>query len=57
MHNKHFDLTGYPFGNEIALEEMYASTATRELGTRVGHVIEMSGIGLVTGDGGTECQG
>jgi general secretion pathway protein A len=53
MYNKHFGLTGYPFGNEIAPDQMYASAATRELGTRLGHLIEMSGIGLVTGDSGS----
>lgn len=53
MYTKHFGLTTYPFGNEIAPEEMYASAAMRELGTRLGHLVEMSGIGLVTGDSGS----
>ncbi|HKB33408.1 MAG TPA: AAA family ATPase [Candidatus Dormibacteraeota bacterium] len=53
MYTKHFGLTGYPFGNEIAPEQMYASAAMRELGTRLGHLIEMSGIGLITGDSGS----
>jgi type II secretory pathway predicted ATPase ExeA len=53
MYTKHFGLTGYPFGNEIAPEEMYASAAMRELATRLGHLVEMSGIGLVTGDSGS----
>jgi general secretion pathway protein A len=53
MYTKHFGLTGYPFGNEIAPDEMYASASMRELGTRLGHLIEMSGIGLVTGDSGS----
>jgi general secretion pathway protein A len=53
MYTKHFGLTAYPFGNEIVPEEMYASAATRELGTRLAHLIEMSGIGLVTGDSGS----
>lgn len=53
MYNKHFGLAGYPFGGEIPPEEMYASAAMRELGTRLGHLVEMSGIGLVTGDSGS----
>lgn len=53
MYTKHFGLTMYPFGNEIPPEEMYVSAAMRELGARLGHLVEMSGIGLVTGDSGS----
>jgi type II secretory pathway predicted ATPase ExeA len=53
MYTKHFGLTGYPFGPDIAADEMYASAAMRELGARLGHLVEMSGIGLVTGDCGS----
>jgi general secretion pathway protein A len=53
MYTKHFGLTGFPFKNEIAPDEMYASASMRELGTRLGHLVEMSGIGLVTGDAGS----
>jgi general secretion pathway protein A len=53
MYTKHFGLTGFPFKNEIAPDEMYGSAAMRELGTRLGHLVEMSGIGLVTGDPGS----
>jgi len=53
MYTKHFGLATYPFGHEIVPEEMYASVAMRELGTRLGHLVEMSGIGLVTGDSGS----
>jgi general secretion pathway protein A len=53
MYTKHFGLTGFPFKNEIAPDEMYASAAMRELGMRLGHLVEMSGIGLVTGDPGS----
>ena len=53
MYTKHFGLTGYPFAKDIAPDEMYASASMRELGTRLGHLVEMSGIGLVTGDSGS----
>ena len=53
MYLKHFGLLFYPFGNDIAPDEMYASGAMTELGLRLGHLLEMSGIGLVTGDCGS----
>jgi general secretion pathway protein A len=53
MYTKHFGFNGYPFGHEIAPDEMYASASMRELGSRLGHLLEMSGIGLVTGDSGS----
>ncbi len=53
MYAKHFGLTGYPFRDEIPPDEMYVSAPMRELGTRLGHLVEMSGIGLVTGDPGS----
>lgn len=53
MYTKHFGFNGYPFGHEIAPDEMYASASMRELGSRLGHLVEMSGIGLVTGDSGS----
>jgi len=53
MYTKHFGLTDYPFGNEIPPDEMYVSPSMRELGTRLGHLVEMSGIGLITGDCGS----
>ena len=53
MYLKHFALLFYPFGKDIPPEEMYASTAMAELAIRLGHLIEMSGVGLVTGDSGS----
>lgn len=53
MYLKHFGLLFYPFGNDIPPDEMYASGATTELATRLGHLIEMSGVGLLTGDAGS----
>lgn len=53
MYLRHFGMLLYPFGNDIPPEEMYPSGGTTELGVRLGHLIEMSGIGLVTGDCGS----
>jgi general secretion pathway protein A len=53
MYLKHFALLGYPFGPDIPPDEMYPSTAMAESTVRLGHLVEMSGIGLVTGDCGS----
>jgi type II secretory pathway predicted ATPase ExeA len=53
MYLKHFGFCFYPFGNDIPPDEMYASTGRAELNARLGHLVEMSGIGLVTGDCGS----
>jgi type II secretory pathway predicted ATPase ExeA len=50
---KHFGLTRFPFDKELAADELFVSSAMRELATRLGHLIEMNGIGLVTGDPGS----
>jgi general secretion pathway protein A len=61
MYLKHFALLFYPFAGDIPPEEMYASAGMDELKARLGHLVEMSGIGLVTGDCGsgksTACRG
>jgi general secretion pathway protein A len=53
MYLKHFGLPCYPFGGDIPPDEMYASAAMGELKVRLGHLIEMSGIGVITGDCGS----
>lgn len=53
MYRKHFGLTRHPFGKDIAPEEMFVSAATRELEVRLGHLLDLRGIGLVTGEVGT----
>lgn len=53
MYLKHFALLGYPFGPDIPPDEMYTSTAMAESTVRLGHLVEMSGVGLVTGDCGS----
>jgi general secretion pathway protein A len=53
MYLKHFGLLAYPFGKDIPPEEMYTSASMAELAVRLGHLIDMSAIGLVTGDSGS----
>jgi type II secretory pathway predicted ATPase ExeA len=53
MYLKHFALLCYPFGGDIPPEETYASAGMDELKVRLGHLIEMRGIGVVTGDCGS----
>jgi general secretion pathway protein A len=53
MYRKHFALTQHPFGHEIAPEDLFPSTSSRELDVRLTHLLDLRGIGLVTGDSGS----
>ncbi len=53
MYLSHFGLTGYPFAKDLPAENLFISCAAKELETRLGHLIELRGIGLVTGDVGS----
>jgi type II secretory pathway predicted ATPase ExeA len=53
MYLKHFSFCFYPFGNDIAPDEMYNSTGKAELTVRLSHLVDTSGIGLITGDCGS----
>jgi len=53
MYRKHFGLTRHPFSKELAPEDLFVSQAGRELELRLGHLLELRGIGLVTGEVGS----
>jgi len=53
MYRKHFGLSRHPFGKEIEPEDLFLSQASKELETRLNHLIELRGIGLVTGESGS----
>ena len=53
MYRKHFGLNRHPFGKEIEPDDLFPSSASQELGVRLAHLIDMRGIGLVTGDSGS----
>jgi general secretion pathway protein A len=53
MYRPHFGLTHHPFGNEVEPEDLFPAAAAKELEVRLNHLLEMRGIGLVTGDSGS----
>lgn len=52
MYLRHFAFTRFPFENTLEADELYASTARREAEARLKHLIELRGIGLMTGEVG-----
>jgi len=53
MYRQHFGLKQHPFGNEIEPEDLFPAAAAQELEVRLTHLLDMRGIGLVTGDAGS----
>ena len=53
MYRKHFGFTCHPFAKDIGADALFASAAAQELEARLAHLIELRGIGLVTGDCGS----
>jgi general secretion pathway protein A len=53
MYLKAFGLTRHPFSKELPPEELFVCAAGRELEVRLAHLLELRGIGLVTGEVGS----
>lgn len=53
MYRKHFALTRHPFDKDLAPGDLFPSASLLELKARLKHLIDMRGIGLVTGDSGS----
>jgi type II secretory pathway predicted ATPase ExeA len=53
MYRKHFGLSRHPFTKEIEPDDLFPSSAMKELETRLNHLLELRGIGLVTGESGS----
>lgn len=53
MYRKHFGLTRHPFVKDLLPEELFVASGGRELEVRLGHLLELRGIGLVTGEAGS----
>ena len=53
MYRKHFGLARHPFVKDIVPEDLFVSAANRELEVRLGHLLDLRGIGLVTGEVGS----
>lgn len=52
MYRKHFSLARHPFARDLAPEDLFASAAATELEVRLKHLLDLRGIGLVTGEPG-----
>lgn len=53
MYRKHFALTRHPFSNEIDVDDLYPSRSMAELEARLKYLLDLRGIGLVTGEPGS----
>ena len=52
-YRKHFGLTRHPFDKDLAETDLFETTALAELTARLRHLLDMRGIGLVTGESGS----
>jgi len=53
MYLAHFGFTHYPFDRALQPDELFASSAAREASARLNHLVELRGIGLITGEVGS----
>jgi type II secretory pathway predicted ATPase ExeA len=53
MYRKHFALTRHPFEKDLAPDDLFETAALSELTVRLTHLLDMRGIGLVTGESGS----
>ena len=53
MYRKHFAFARHPFTKEIAPEDLFLSAGVRELEARLAHLLELRGIGLISGESGS----
>jgi len=53
MYLKHFALTHFPFDHTLAAPSLFAANAQAEAEIRLKHLLELRGIGLLTGEPGS----
>jgi general secretion pathway protein A len=53
MFQKHFALTHYPFEHSLEPEDLFASATLLEARARLEHLLDLRGIGLITGEAGS----
>ena len=53
MYLRHFAFTRFPFETNLQADELFASAARREAEARLKHLLELRGIGLLTGEVGS----
>ncbi|MDE0280782.1 MAG: AAA family ATPase [Gammaproteobacteria bacterium] len=52
MYKTHFALTRYPFEPSIGIDELFPARGQEEAEARIRHLLELRGIGLLTGEPG-----
>jgi general secretion pathway protein A len=53
MYRKHFGLIRYPFRENLDNDDLFAGSAQQEAEARLRHLLDLRGIGLVTGEVGS----
>ena len=53
MYQRHFAFTRLPFETPAETDELFESNARREAEARLGHLVDLRGIGLLTGEVGS----
>jgi len=53
MYRKHFGLARYPFPENLDPDDLFAGSAQQEAEARLRHLLDLRGIGLVTGEVGS----
>ena len=53
MYLTHFGFTHYPFERDLPQDELFASASLGEAHARLNHLVELRGIGLITGEVGS----
>jgi type II secretory pathway predicted ATPase ExeA len=53
MYLRHFALTRFPFHDNLEPDELFDSAAITEAEARLHHLLELKGIGLLTGEVGS----
>ena len=53
MYLKHFAMTHFPFDHALDAASLFGSTAQGEAEVRLNHLLELRGIGLLTGEPGS----
>jgi len=53
MYLKHFAMTHFPFDKTLTAQELFGASAQAEADVRLKHLLELRGIGLLTGESGS----
>ena len=53
MYRKYYGLARHPFEKDLAPDELFVSAAAKELEARLNYLLQLRGIGLITGEVGS----